>query len=524
MLRGRPRAAHHQVANQKPEIPNHTEPAYASWSQLLTTVLVLWILGLSLGGCSGSRQSRRAETAPDSTLSTGALTQDLDVLSETVLRVHPMFADSAARADSFERAVQSVQREMNGSMRPSDFFLRVAPLVTALDDGHTFVALPTRCVESFTESEAVFPFDVAFADSTVVVLRSYAESTRLGPGTHLHSINGTSVSTLRDRFLELQPGARTAYRRSLLEGQTDTFKFFLSIVYGIESPFEVRYVDGKQVRQTEVTGVPADTIRSQREDTGRPASAYTVRSLDDSTALLDIRTFGVDENDFEDFLDATFDRLNSNEKEHLIIDVRDNGGGQGDRAAELLRYLVSSPFTLNDSVAVRASEQFKTQMKQNRIPAIVRWLPVQYLDSRGRAVWNAPEGSLVSIPVEEVSPHDENERFEGQVSVLVNEGTFSNATVFASAVKHLGIGTLVGRETGGTGGSIFGEHIPIRLPNSGLWIRVATMQFWFGPRVPNDPARGVQPNHPVPRDLEAQLEGNDPILRAARKRKKANTK
>jgi len=42
--------------------------------------------------------------------------------------------------------------------------------------------------------------------------------------------------------------------------------------------------------------------------------------------------------------------------------------------------------------------------------AAVRWLPVQYLDAQGRAIWGAPEGRIVEMPGERVSPHDADER------------------------------------------------------------------------------------------------------------------
>lgn len=76
---------------------------------------------------------------------------------------------------------------------------------------------------------------------------------------------------------------------------------------------------------------------------------------------------------------------------------------------------------------------------------MLRWLPVQYVDRRGRAIWGAPDGRVVEIPAEQVSPHDTDERFDDRVSVLVDEGALSATRPFAAAVKGLDIGTLVGR-------------------------------------------------------------------------------
>lgn len=56
------------------------------------------------------------------------------------------------------------------------------------------------------------------------------------------------------------------------KGKTDTFKFFLWLVSGMEPPFEVTTLDGGHRRSVTVPGVPADTIRARRE-TGGPAGA-----------------------------------------------------------------------------------------------------------------------------------------------------------------------------------------------------------------------------------------------------------
>jgi len=463
-------------------------------------------------GCSGGREARTALTPADSTLPPAALKQDLDVLRNTIQNVHPAFADSTARTDSFRQAVRSLRADLDQPMTPCAFRRRVAPLITALDDGHTNLGFG-RCVESFTETKRMFPFDVALTDSTATVLRNYRDETSVPPGTRIVAVDGTPVHTFHDQFLRHIPGARPAFRRQKLEGQSDTFKFFLWHVSEIEAPFNLTVRDDEGERSVAVDGVPVDTLRAHRTDDDPPSYAY--RTLEGRTGLLTVRSFGAPASDFDDFLDGTFDRIRRAGMEHLLIDVRDNSGGQSGRAEALLRYLASSPFVLTDTVAVRASETFKTQMKR-RIPAAVRWLPLQYLDGRGRAVWGAPEGHIVEMPGEHVSPHDADERFDGRVTVLVNEGSFSAATLFAAAVKELEIGALVGRETGGPVGVMFAEKVPTRLPNSGIGLWVSTMRFQFGDKPPGWPARGVRPGHRVPRDLPTRAGETDPILERAR--------
>ena len=475
--------------------------------------LLIGVVVTVASGCGGSQEVRTAPRPADSTLAPAALKQDLDALRKTIETVHPAFADSTARTDSFRHAVRSLQADLDRPMTPCTFHRRVAPLVTSLDDGHTGLGFG-HCFESFTETKRAFPFDVALTDSTAVVLRSYQDEAPISPGMRIVAVEGTPISTLHDQFLQRVSGARPAFRRQKFEGQSDRLKFYLWHVSGIAAPFDLTVRGESGERPVTVDGVPADTIRARRTDDDPPPYAY--RSLDDQAGLLTVRSFGAPESDFDDFLDTTFDQIRRADTEHLLIDVRDNPGGQSGRAEELLRYLASSSFALTDTVAVRASEPFKSHMKQIRIPAVVRWLPVQYLVAEGRAIWGAREGTVVSWPGERVSPYDADERFDGRVSVLVNAGTFSTATLFAAAVKELEIGTLVGRETGGPAGVAFGEKMPTQLPNSGLWLWVSTMRFQFEEKPPGWPAHGVRPDHRVARDLPARVRGTDPILECAR--------
>ena len=82
-------------------------------------------------------------------------------------------------------------------------------------------------------------------------------------------------------------------------------------------------------------------------------------------------------------------------------------------------------------------------------------------------------------------------RYTGQVYVLIDEGTYSSATMFAATIKDYGIGTLVGEETGGLA-SHFGEVYPFRLPETKLSFGCSSKQF-MRPSGEDD-GRGVLPD------------------------------
>jgi C-terminal processing protease CtpA/Prc len=86
-------------------------------------------------------------------------------------------------------------------------------------------------------------------------------------------------------------------------------------------------------------------------------------------------------------------------------------------------------------------------------------------------------------------------RFTGTVYVLVNEFTFSSATVLAATVQCYGIGKLMGRETGGTQ-VFFDEPVVLQLPRTGQRF-LASHQFRWCP-CGESKRVGVVPDVPVP--------------------------
>jgi len=111
-----------------------------------------------------------------------------------------------------------------------------------------------------------------------------------------------------------------------------------------------------------------------------------------------------------------------------------------------------------------------------------------------------------------IQPRAEPLRFGGELFVLIGPRVFSSGTAFASAVRDLGLGTLVGEETGGAA-SGFGDLYSFELPGSGL--RAHSSHKWFVRPSGEANGRGVRPHIEVPasRALQAAREA----ARAARR-------
>ncbi|MBX3408513.1 MAG: PD40 domain-containing protein [Phycisphaeraceae bacterium] len=155
-------------------------------------------------------------------------------------------------------------------------------------------------------------------------------------------------------------------------------------------------------------------------------------------------------------------------KDGLIIDVRDNGGGS--TADILLSSLTAPPHA-----------------------------------------FTIPRGADPSDIPTDAYPRDRRliYGYSRPITVLINENSFSNAEIFAHAIKNIGRGVLVGTATYGgvisTGAASLIDGSTIRTPFRG----------WYLPDGTDYENNGAQPDINVPMTPTAEAAGADPQLDAA---------
>jgi len=93
--------------------------------------------------------------------------------------------------------------------------------------------------------------------------------------------------------------------------------------------------------------------------------------------------------------------------------------------------------------------------------------------------------------------------------LLIGPGTFSTAADFAATIKDLGVGTIVGEETGGLASS-YGDVFSVELPNSELDLGISYKYFLRTGGFDN--GRGVIPDIRIEAAQIKRVEGKDPVL------------
>ena len=158
--------------------------------------------------------------------------------------------------------------------------------------------------------------------------------------------------------------------------------------------------------------------------------ALELKTLKGKVGYLRIRNF-MDQN-FKKNFDGLYPDLLKTKA--LIIDIRDNGGGNSGNADYILRHLTQDTIQTNP---------WRTPMY---MPAFASWgYPLQW--------YTVSSNKLV--------PFKDREIYDNPIIVLANAGTFSAAEDFCSVFKGMKYGQVFGTPTGGsTGNGVRIELIP----------------------------------------------------------------
>jgi hypothetical protein len=154
----------------------------------------------------------------------------------------------------------------------------------------------------------------------------------------------------------------------------------------------------------------------------------------------------------------------------LIIDIRDNGGGATDYFyRNLISPFLDRPVTYKQVAGIR--RKFLLEMKPSHLEHLRKHVStprqgVTNIVETKPPVGFDPEEWIFYEITRKINP-SRRYNFNGDLYILINENSFSAADDYANTAKRIGLGTLVGQNTGG-GAAAYFAPLFIRLPSSGL--------------------------------------------------------
>jgi hypothetical protein len=221
------------------------------------------------------------------------------------------------------------------------------------------------------------------------------------------------------------------------------------------------------------------------------------------------------------FLGGFFRAMKAAGTEHLILDLRGNGGGSEDVSIALGRYLFDAPFTWSKPVRYKA-------IRYGDLP--------KYIESWGDTadLFHAPESAFTRTadgwfdrtPIAGDEADDDNstmahlpimaDHFAGKLTILTGPQNGSGATRTIAQFKERRGATLVGEDTSGSAeGPTAGQIFLMTLPASGIKVRIPNA--WNRTNISHfTPRQGVAADVLVTPTLADYQAGRDRALLVAR--------
>ncbi len=426
-----------------------------------------------------------------------------------------------------KKSIDSVFAANRRQIKPGDTILDLYRLLYAVTDYtgslHSDNYLPAQ-IDSLLKSEvSFFPYSVKIIDGALLINTTHGA---LPAGSRLLTINGQNVSDILKRLGKY--ATTDGYNetgKSFLIGQH--FAWYYRLDYGTQSTYKLTYHMPGQVDTSQCT-VPAVTYSSYQKAFAqrhslpleRDTPAYELTLIDSlATARVTVRTFDLDdeqEKDYRRFLDSTFRLLNRRpDIRCLIVDVRQNGGGNDPNDLLLYSYLARRSF--------RENKRAYTIFRNVPFPAYFVEETMgerQELEHELRTEHyaRAQQGKYFLRRKENPRWLPNPNRFRGKLVLLIGPQTASAGSLFASLVRNDLKAVVIGEETmGGYYGHTGHESVEYRLPNTQIRLKFSIIDLDQDVRVlPFIPrGRGVLPDYTVRETTESFLRNHDTVLNFA---------
>ena len=506
---------------------------------VLRILLVFLLTGLSLAAFVGYtfasdwvHQKRYVENYtydPDRRYSPKALQEDFAVFRGALEESHGGLYWYTPKAE-FDAAFEAAAERLDQPMTELEFVKVIAPLVDLIRDGHTNLSPPAFYQGSIDFSEqGVWPLDLIVTKTGTYVERDGSDENALPPGTEILTINGQEVDAVNDELSALfwtADGYADGAKVSVL-GNSDFFATRYGYLEGFPETFDVTYteLDSDILKEITLEALSIPKIREHfaeryPDDKAEPATGVDL-TWRGEVPVLTVSSFyegGFD--DYADALENAFTDIQQRGAEQLVLDIRENGGGNEGRENLLFTYLSPEPYQKYAEVSIKVKRSKYLKYVEN--PWEARWINLiywSYIDDYrhrpdiGRWWRNADTyGSHNLIEREPTS-----DPFTGQVYLLLSGEVFSGGAEFATMAEERLSGLItVGQETSGAyQGNTSGVAYDLILPNTHLGLRLPRIKYVMKLEGNNPPGRGTLPDHEVWPTQEDIAEGKDMVLEFA---------
>ena len=388
---------------------------------------------------------------------------------------------------TLDRVFDDAAAKLDRPMDAADFHRILESAVAAVRCGHTAVILPPA-LQSAMEQALLLPLDVKLIGARVYILRDFDDAPGLA-GHEIVAVNGVAARTIVERAINASHGdgfIATGREQRVAR----RFKEELFLQFGMQGRFTLA-LGGATPHTVTITGQTLAALRlasASRYPQDQRRKGFAELSLLDDGKIARLQIFNFSDEDEDDdgavILKKAFAKLSASGAHTLLLDLRDNGGGEDALGKRVFSHLVDAPFPYYEALTVKRSGAAGVD-SVNRHPNLGIQMP--------------------AMPT-----------FKGRVIALINGRSFSTTAELITQLHDKQRATFVGEESGGAyHGNSSGSSMTVVLPNSAAKVVIPLVTYTLAVSGKHANGRGVVPEVQVAPTIGDYLSGRDVVLEKA---------
>ncbi len=439
--------------------------------------------------------------------------EDYSILYSSLINYHPNPFLYVAK-DDFKAFYETQKSNIPESLSELKFHYLSRQLISQIKCGHTFAKPSKEWYASVSGKNVQLPFDVKYIGNKLFISNTIDADFQFNINDELLSINNIKISDILQQMSLMQErdGFTESFSNALIEKR---FRLYYLFIYDIQTEYLIEYKTNsgeikkttvlptnKKLKEIKKTELPSD-FKKIIENNWSSLSYDSTKNL----AYLKIDNFS-DKNEFKKYYLAIFKFLRQKDNAKLILDLRDNPGGDFRNGNTFLTYLTPSKFELNfqKNYKIETENEFVTLKKW------VKWTKVAF-------ALKPPKHKIRGKSSETFTYKPSKYLFNGKVNVITNGITFSQAALVAAHLNEYGA-VFFGQETGGAEIGCNGIlDYDLMLPNSSLVVTIPMYQVKSN-STKGQFGYGVKPNYHILPMLNNSVDNTiDEVIKVIRNEK-----
>lgn len=467
----------------------------------------------------GSCATAKKPFNPHRKFSPDELKQDFDLYRNILEERHPSLYWYTPKP-IMDEAFLTARLQLTDSLTELEFRKLLMRVNSLIQCGHTSIKASKKYAkyQDTVKAKASFPLAIkTWNDTAVIVSNAYKPDSALVRGVHLVAINGCSIKAILDTlrlYISADGGNRVA--KDQLISNAGWWGPFYTAVFGQRPPYEITYQDANgAIKNTTLQALtlrqdtlsapkkPEKKTKKQRLEAARslkidPTQAVAVMQLNSFSNRLQLGRF----------FRTSFREMKAHQVQHLILDLRSNGGGRVTYSTLLTRFIAAEPFKLADSLYAKTGKSHYSRYIKNDF-----WMKLILAISTRKKTSEQLHYSY--FEKHKFTPLRKN-HFDGQVFILSGGATYSASTLVMAVLRPQHNVILVGEPSGGTAYGNTAWLIPdVTLPHTNVRFRLPLFRLVMDKNRPKD-GQGVLPEVWATPTIEAIKKGEDYKMKRAR--------